>query len=46
MVLTGYDTDANGMEYWIVQYSWGSWWGDQGFVHMQITDGIGISGMN
>lgn len=46
MVLVGYDTSEDGIEHWIVQNSWGSWWGDEGFVKMEVTTGHGISGMN
>ena len=32
--------------YWLVQNSWGSWWGDQGFIKLAVEDGSGVSGMN
>ena len=35
--------DAN---YWKVQNSWGTGWGDQGFIKMEISGGKGTCGMN
>lgn len=32
--------------HWKLQNSWGTWWGDQGFIHMAVEDGtVGVSGM-
>ena len=32
--------------YWKIQNSWGSWWGDEGFVRFEIAeDGDGVCGM-
>jgi len=45
VVLVGYETSADGIEHWIVQNSWGSWWGADGFIKMEITEGHGVSGM-
>lgn len=33
-VVIGYDQDANGNEYYIVKNSWGTGWGQQGYVYM------------
>lgn len=32
--------------YWKVQNSWGSSWGDQGFIRIDIQDGDGVCGIN
>lgn len=37
-------TDA--MQVWVVQNSWDTWWGDNGFVRMEAVDGEGTCGMN
>jgi cathepsin C len=31
VLIVGYDETDDGQPYWIVQNSWGSWWGDSGF---------------
>lgn len=33
-------------EYWLVQNSWGTGWGDNGYVKIGVEDGVGVSGMN
>ena len=33
-------------DYWIVQNSWGTGWGDRGFIKLAVEDGYGVSGMN
>ena len=33
-------------EYWLVQNSWGTSWGDEGFIKIAVEDGKGVSGMN
>ena len=33
-------------EYWLVQNSWGTWWGDNGFIKLAVEDGVGVLGMN
>jgi len=39
--------DANGLDnYWKIQNSWASWWGDQGFILFEIAEGKGVCGMN
>lgn len=37
-------TDA--MPVWVVQNSWGTAWGDDGFVRIEATDGYGVLTMN
>ena len=32
--------------YWIVQNSWGEGWGDNGFIHLAVEEGLGVCGMN
>lgn len=39
------DADGN-CNYWKVQNSWGTWWGDGGFIRLAITDGAGVCGIN
>ena len=33
-------------EYWIVQNSWWTEWGQHGFIYLKVEDGVGVSGMN
>merc|ERR1712156_355023 len=37
---------AQGTEFWVVQNSWGSWWGDRGYVYLAVETGPGVTGMN
>jgi KDEL-tailed cysteine endopeptidase len=36
----GNNVDSDGdSNYWKIQNSWGTWWGDNGFIKMEISDG-------
>lgn len=39
-------TETVGQPHWKVQNSWGSWWGQDGFVLMDQQGGKGVCGMN
>ena len=40
VVVIGYGT-LNGTDYWYVKNSWGSWWGDNGFLKILRTNETG-----
>lgn len=46
VTVVGLDQAADGTNYWLVQNSWGSWWGESGFIRLEAVDGEGISSMN
>ena len=41
VLLVGVDNDENGL-HWIIQNSWGSKWGDNGFARIRAVDGDGV----
>ena len=45
VVVVGIDRTGD-TPFWIVQNSWGTWWGDNGFIKLAVEEGDGISGMN
>jgi KDEL-tailed cysteine endopeptidase len=38
--------NADGKDYWLVRNSWGTGWGEGGYVRIAAVDGPGICGIN
>jgi len=41
----GYGTSESGEAYYLVRNSWGSDWGEQGYIRIAAVDGKGICGI-
>lgn len=46
VLLVGYGTSSDGTEYFLLKNSWGTAWGEDGFMRIEnLGDGFGTSGM-
>jgi hypothetical protein len=49
VMLVGYGVDTTLGEYWLIQNSWNTWWGESGFIRLARSDsstaGVGMCGL-
>jgi hypothetical protein len=46
VLIVGYSTGTSAGSYWLVQLSWSTSWGDNGYVKIGMASGVGICGIN
>ena len=46
VAIVGYSNKSGETPYWIVRNSWGTKWGEDGYMRLKITDGNGSCGIN
>ena len=46
ILAVGYSTGTGAGDYWIVENSWGTSWGNKGYVYIGMSSGVGICGIN
>ena len=46
VLAVGYGTDSTGTEFFLVKNSWGTSWGDAGYVKIGVASNSGICGIN
>lgn len=44
IAIVGFGTDPEGGDYWIVRNSWGTSWGEEGYIRLGRVEGAGICG--